>query len=222
MARIKDHEEALKLRKQGQSYSQIKGALGISKSTLSYWLQDYPLSKKRIQELRDWNEGRIEKFRQTMRRKREERLQKIYDEEKKRLLPLTKKELLVAGLCLYWGEGTKAGTSTLRLANTNPVMIQFFIEWLKSLGVPKSELNIMLHLYTDMDPVRETMYWSKILRIPTSQFSSPYIKKSSRERINHKGGFGHGTCNIGIGSVPLKERVMMGIKAIAGTQSNEI
>ncbi|HEX9721745.1 MAG TPA: helix-turn-helix domain-containing protein [Candidatus Paceibacterota bacterium] len=219
MARLKEREEALKLRKQGQSYSQIKKTLGISKSTLSYWLQDYPLSKERIRELRDWNEERIEKFRQTMSRKREERLQKIYEEEKKQLLPLTDKELFVAGLCLYWGEGTKAGTSALKLANTNPVMIQFFIEWLKHLGVPRSKLNVRLHLYKDMDILKETTYWAAILRIPISQFSPPYVKMNSSERVNYKGGFGHGTCNIGVGSVPLKEKVMMGIKAIASTYS---
>jgi len=43
MARFQDKEKALALRKQEMSYSQIKSILGISKSTLSSWLRDYPL-----------------------------------------------------------------------------------------------------------------------------------------------------------------------------------
>lgn len=215
MARLKDREKALRLRKEGKSYSQIKKMLSVSKGALSNWLGDYPLPLDRIRELRDWNEQRIERFRQTTRRKREDRLRKIYNEEKVRLLPLTKKELLIAGLCLYWGEGTKHTMNSLILVNTNPIMIRFFIRWLKSLGVPKSKLSIGLHLYKDMDPAKETAYWSKILGIPVSQFSPPYIKDNLSKRINHKGGFGRGTYTVGIGSVSLKERTLMGIEAIA-------
>ncbi len=39
----KDKEIAIKLRKQGLSYSQIKNKLDIPKSTLSYWLRDIKL-----------------------------------------------------------------------------------------------------------------------------------------------------------------------------------
>ena len=41
MARKKDKQKALTMRKKGMSYSQIKEKLGISKSTLSGWLQAY-------------------------------------------------------------------------------------------------------------------------------------------------------------------------------------
>lgn len=78
MARFKDREKALILRKQGMSYSQIKKILKVSKSTLSLWLRNYPLSKQRIRKLRDWNEQRIEKCRETKRKKKEERLKQFY------------------------------------------------------------------------------------------------------------------------------------------------
>lgn len=56
-------------------------------------------------------------------------------------------------------------------------------------------------------------YWSKELGIPKSQFSKPYVKKSKRD-IDQKG-FGHGTCNLVVCDVRLKEKIMMGISAIA-------
>lgn len=200
------------------SYSQIKEIIGVGKSTLSPWLRDYPLSRERIRELRDYSAQRIERFRETMRKKRDTRIAEVYRIQKKAMIPLSKRELLIAGFMLYWGEGTKYGTGTLLLANTDPSMIKFFIRWTnQSFNIPKHMLRIRLHLYKDTDVKEELHYWSTQLKIPVSQFSPSYIKKTLSRRINHKGGFGHGTCNIGLSSVSLKEKVMMSIRAIADT-----
>lgn len=215
MAKLREHEKALQLRQKGESYSQIKKVLGVSKGTLSLWLRDYPLSKERVRELRDWNEQRIERFRATMRRKRQERLKVIYDAQKKLLLPLSRRELLLSGLCLHWGEGSKSQTSSLILSNTDPGMIRFYIYWLtKALSVSKEKIRIRLQLYTDMNAEREIEYWATILKLPKAQFTLPYFKKSSKKRINHKGSFGHGTCNIIVYGTKLAEAVAMGIKTI--------
>lgn len=221
MARIKDREKALELRiKQELSYSQIKKILKVSKSTLSLWLRDYPLSEKKINELQQqgWKKGEagIERFRNTMKRKREKRLKEIYERQKKTILPLNNQGLFIAGLFLYWGEGAKSKRTGLSISNTDPSVIKFFIYWLdKSLSVPKKKIKIYLHLYSDMKIGKEMEFWSKILKIPLIQFGRPYIKKNSSKRINHKGGFGHGTCNVRINSVPLAEKIFMSIKAIS-------
>lgn len=101
MARFVDHEKAIILRKQGKSYSQIKKILKVSKSTLSYWLRDYPLSDQRLRELRDWNEQRIEKYRATRLRQKKERIEKIYKEEKK--ICLSRNEIYLLLVCFYIG-----------------------------------------------------------------------------------------------------------------------
>ncbi len=216
MARFKDHQKALDLRKQGNSYSQIKKILGVSKSTLSGWLKEYPLSKQRIRELRDWNEQRIERFRGTMRRKKETRLNIFYHEQKKIILPLSNREIFIAGLFLYWGEGGKSLATQLTISNTNPALIKFFIRWLtKNLSVPKNKLRIKLHLYSDMNINKEVEFWSQNLSIPKNQFKKSYIKKSRLADINHKGGFGHGTCDLSIGNARLTEKILMSIKLIS-------
>ena len=198
------------------SYSQIKKILKVSKSTLSLWLRNYPLSKQRIRELRDWNEQRIERCRETKRKKKEERLNQFYKEQKKLLFPFNKREFFLAGLFLYLGEGKKSDLFELSLSNTDPSIIKFFIAWLlKSLLVPKEKIKIHLHLYNDMDIKKEVEFWSKTLDIPLNQFTKPYIKKTSSSRINHKGGFGHGTCNAKVGDARLTEKVHMAMKAIA-------
>ena len=216
MERFKDREKELDLRKREYSYNQIKKILKISKSTLSCWLRDYPLSKKRIRELRDCNEQRIEKYRETMRRKREKRLKNLYQEQKKLILPVSKKELYLAGLFLYWGEGAKYQQSKLIISNTDPSVIKFFIFWLhKALGVAKNKIKVSLQLYSDMNIKKEMSYWSTVLKIPLSQFNKPYVKMTTSKRINHKGGFGHGTCNVKIGDARLTEKILMAIKAIS-------
>ncbi|MFH1583360.1 MAG: hypothetical protein ABIB72_03520 [Candidatus Falkowbacteria bacterium] len=216
MARFKDREKALALRKQEYSYSQIKNILKISKGTLSYWLRDYPLSKERIRELRDCNEQRIERYRDTMRQKRETRLNNYYQEQKEFIFPLSKRELYLAGIFLYWGEGAKTRHSSLCVSNTDPSIIKFFMFWVeKTLHVEKSRMRVALQLYSDMNIKKEMAYWSNILEIPLSQFNKPYIKKTSSLRINHKGSFGHGTCNIKIGDARLSEKIIMAIKAIS-------
>lgn len=216
MARFKDREKALTLRKQEMSYSQIKKVLGVSKSTLSTWLKNYPLSEERIRTLRDCNGQRIERYRETMRKKREKRLGQFYKEQKNLIFPLSKREIFLAGLFLYWGEGTKSHPAEISVSNTDPSIIKFFINWLtKNLFIPREKIKIQLQLYADMKTDKEINFWSEVLNIPRGQFSKPYIKKTSIKRINHKGGFGHGTCLARTGNARLAEKVLMSIKAIA-------
>lgn len=215
MSNLELREKALMLRKKEFSYSQIKSELGIPKSTLSYWLKDYPLSHKRVDELRNKNVKRIEKFRQSMFEKRKKHLEPIYKRARSTILPLTKKELLLAGLCLYWGEGTKADWSKIALTNSDPSVLRFFIYWLKRVcDVNKKDLKIHLQLYCDMNIKKEMLFWSKNLNIPLKQFIRPHIKSTTSKRINHKGGFGHGTCAVMLNRVILKEKILMQIKII--------
>lgn len=214
MARFKERRQAFQLRKQGKSYSQIKKELGLSKSTLSLWLRNYPLSKEQIDALRGKSPQRIEKYRQTMQRKREKRLSIFYKEEKKKWLPLSSKELFIAGLFLYWGEGNKVQRSTVSINNTDPSVIKFALYWMiKGLSVPRENITVFLHLYNDMDIEKEINYWSEELKMDKNRFTKPYIKKSRRTDLDQKG-YGHGTCGIRVNKTEYKERILMAIKAI--------
>ena len=211
------------MRLKGMSYNQIKTQIKVGKGSLSLWLKDYPLSEERLRALRDFSEVRIEKFRRTMQDKRDKRFTEAYNQEKIRQLPLSKKEIFIAGLFLYWGEGMKGLTRSLGLYNTNPQIIKFGLFWYtKILNIPKSRIKVHLHLYSDMDIKAEINFWSRELKIPVSQFRKPYIKQSKKANIDYKGGFGHGTCGLLYSDVFLKERILAGIKAIADYYENRI
>ncbi|MFH1968643.1 MAG: helix-turn-helix domain-containing protein [bacterium] len=221
MARFKDREKALALRKQEMSYSQIKAILGVGKGTLSAWLKDYPLSREKINQLSWKNEKRIERYRETRRQTKEKRLKEFYLKEKKEIFPLNKRDFFIAGLFLYWGEGSKILSKEVSVSNTDPSMVNFFIDWaVNHLKIPREKIRIALHLYNDMDINKEIKFWSNKLNIPKNQFSKPYIKQSSIKAINYKRGFGHGTCNARINDARLSEKVLMGIKSISDAYEN--
>jgi hypothetical protein len=221
MARFQDKEKALALRKKEMSYSQIKSILGINKSTLSGWLKDFPLSKERVDALRGKNEKRIERYRETMKKKKDKRLNEFYLEEKSKIFPLTERDFFIAGLFLYWGEGSKTMSREVSVSNTDPSMINFFLDWTTNhLKVPKEKIYFTLHLYSDMDIGKEIRFWSGRLDIQKTQFKNPYVKKSSIKSINYKGMFGHGTCNARISDARLSEKVLMAIKAVSDKYSN--
>ena len=218
MARIKDKEKAIKLRLEGFSYSQIKSEMNLSKSTLSNWLSNYPLSPEKIRELRDLNPRRIENCRNTKAKKVSERLDKVYTKAASDILVLNKRELFVAGLFLYWGEGSKSERTTTGLSNTDPAMLRFFLKWLYLMGVSQKKLNIVLQLYVDMDVNKEINFWSKELDLPRNLFKRCYIKGSTLSGLTYKRGFGHGTCNIRVYNRDLAEYVHASMKYIGSKE----
>ena len=164
----------------------------------------------------------IEKFRETMRKKRNKRLEKYYKEIKNKLLPLSNKNLYIAGLFLYWGEGNKASSHTISINNTDPSVLKFTKYWyLNALNIKEKKMKISLHLYKDMNILKEINYWSRQLHIPKSQFIRPYIKESKKSDIDQKG-FGHGTCALVVHDTVIKEKIIMGIQSVADYYSKKI
>lgn len=206
--------EAIRMRRKGASYSQIKEKIGVSKSSLSLWLHDMPLPEKRLRELRDWSEIRIEKFQNTMRGKREARWAEVRKRVAKDIGTFNKRDIFIAGLFLYWGEGSKTSPTSTALSNTDPVVICFFISWLESLGVQKDRMRVYVHLYSDMNVQQELRYWSKTLDMPLSSFRKPYVKTSNRSGLSYPQKFTHGTCNLIYENRDISEYVRMALDCI--------
>lgn len=222
MTKIVERRKVITLRKEGKTFSEIRGVVKVSKSTLSIWLKPYPLSNEQVQEVNKMKYRAIEKFRETMRKKRNKRLEKYYKEIKNKLLPLSNKNLYIAGLFLYWGEGNKASSHTISINNTDPSVLKFTKYWyLNALNIKEKKMKISLHLYKDMNILEEINYWSRQLHIPKSQFIRPYIKESKKSDIDQKG-FGHGTCALVVHDTVIKEKIIMGIQSVADYYSKKI
>lgn len=193
------------------SYSQINSELNVSKSTLSSWLKDMPLSRERIDALRAHSSTRIEKFRATMQKKKETRRREVY-EKVKHDIKTSKDNDFILGFYLYWGEGTKTAEYTVSLTNSDPTMVRCFRDWLVSQGVKSSDMRVKLHLYNDQDEKKLTRFWSRYLDISTKNFNKPYIKDSLSSRKTYKGMFPYGTCVLAYHDRDMHEYVLAGIE----------
>ena len=219
MARLIEKQKAVLLRKKGATYSEIIKKICVPKSTLSDWLRNLPLNPKQIEKLekriKNNKQIAVEKTTVIKHIKRQKRLDLTYKNEGVRLLPLSDKELFLCGLFLYWGEGRKGFRGVISLNNTDPKVVKFYLKWLtQSLEIPKGKIKVTLHLYQDMDIKSSVNFWSKYLNFPINQFNKPYIKKSTFSNLTHKG-FTHGTCGLYISNSLLKEKILLGIQAIA-------
>lgn len=206
----------MKLRLQGLSYSQIKDRIPAGKGTLHYWLRHYPLSLEQKNKLYERRDIWVENFRETMRKKREEVELKAYLEQKKIIGRITKRDLMMLGVGLYWGEGQKGGSS-VSVSNTDPRIILFSLLWLeKCFGISRTSsiVKIYTHLYSDMDIKSEIGYWKKTLGVERKQFTKPYIKLSKKSELDYKG-FGHGTCRIQVASAKIKRQITATMKIFA-------
>jgi len=219
MARLIEKQKAIRLRENGATYSEIIKEIHVPKSTLSDWLGNFPLNPKQIEKLgkriKNNRQIAVEKTTAIKRIKRQKRLDLTYKNESERLLPLSVREFFLCGLFLYWGEGRKGFRGVISLNNTDPKVVKFYLKWLtQSLKISKEKIRVTLHLYQDMDIKSSINFWRKYLNLPINQFNKPYIKESTLSNLTHKG-FTHGTCGLHISNSLLKEKILLGIQAIA-------
>ncbi|MEK7121623.1 MAG: helix-turn-helix domain-containing protein [Patescibacteria group bacterium] len=215
MARFEDRRKAIELRLTGQTYSSIRTKLNVNKSTLSDWLKNIQLSKEQLEKISsDTIARRVETYINTTRIRRQKISEAFYKDQKKKLLPLSKRDFLIAGLFLYLGEGAKSDRSRIQITNSDPAIIRFSIFWInKILGIQKEKLRVQLHLYKDMDIENEIKFWLDETSLKREQVIKPYIKKTSSLKINHPS-FGHGTCSVYCHDAILKDEFMAGIRVI--------
>jgi DNA-binding transcriptional ArsR family regulator len=211
--------KAVELRTKDElSFGAIKERLGVSKSTLSYWLKDFPLSKKRVLELRrkGWTKGEAsrEKYRITMRQKKEKESIAFYTAQHKKILKLSDDAFFAAGLMIYLCEGDKRTSHRIVLANTDVRLINLFARWLaKYIDVHRKDLRAQLHLYEDMNIKEEEGYWKKKLGFKQSQFYKTSIRPLRESSYTYSESYRHGTCSLYALGVQKKTLLMMTIQA---------
>lgn len=219
MTKILLKRKVVELRKQGKSYSDILKIIKVSKSSLSLWLKDVPLTNDQKLGLVDRRKRAVETYRKTMKLKRLRRNSSYYVNQINKWIPLTDREVFIAGLFLYLGEGNKVSRNSIGITNTDPSVVKFALYWIiNSLEVPKDKIRVQLHLYNDMDIEKEINFWLTELKMDKSCLVKPYIKKSFRTSLDQKG-FGHGTCSLVVHNTVIKENILMAIRAITDNYS---
>ncbi len=184
---------AIALRKQGKTYSDILRTIPVAKSTLGIWLKEAKLS---VAENRKFTEAkRLASLRggQAKKKQRIEKQQKIFLEAKSKIRSLSEYEFFLIGVCLYWAEGTKEKEyrpgSQVAFSNMDPKMVILFLKWLDIIcKIPKNMITFEITLHEShrerLDEVRR--FWSKTTGFSVSNFSKVYFKRSKIKKTNRK------------------------------------
>jgi hypothetical protein len=167
-------ETALKLRLAGYSYTYIHEKTGLAKSTLSYHLADVPFTPNSY--TLQHQKSAQQKSAKTKHVQKLERLEVAEKTAIQDVGRITKRDILIAGIALYAGEGSKT-QNLVRLVNTNPDIIRFFIKWLAVLGVTTDHIAVRVHAYPETDIVKAESYWQHVTGVPKSQFQKVCIDR---------------------------------------------
>lgn len=183
MAKPELKKKARQLRLKGLGIKTIAYKLGVSSSTTSLWCRDIKLTPQQRKELdrraRDPYYGRRKDNILRQKQKKLDIIKSLRKAGIKEIGKLTKRELFLAGVALYWAEGFKKD-KRLGFANSDPAMVKFFLNWLiKSCRVPKESIRLRVGLnISHKNRVNKVQdYWSKITGVSKRQFQKPYFQK---------------------------------------------
>lgn len=221
-AKNKECKQARKLRQQGWSLNKIANELKVSKGSISCWVRDIKLTKEQQEKLNKRNpifildtkarKKNAKKASETWRNKRRE-YQKIGAQRIKNNNPL-----YVAGCMLYWAEGAKSRTA-IRLTNSDPLMLKFFIKFLKGFwNVTNNDIVLQIHAYTDIHSKKEIeKYWLSQLDISQDNLKKTQCLKnhlSNRKTRRCEWGICHIKTN-NVSSVAIIQEIYGAIKEYA-------
>lgn len=186
IAKLKEKKLAIKLRKKGMSLQEIRQEVPVAKSTLSLWLKEVGLSIPQKQRL---TQKKLDAAHRGALRRKKDRIaatDKIFAAAEKDIGSITKRELWLMGIMLYWAEGSKQKetnvASAVKLSNSDPFMIKFFVQWLNEIcGVPLDFLRLDVYIHETSKKTRRELlrYWSLNTGVPLKYYRSIYFKKGS-------------------------------------------
>lgn len=214
MAKVDERLRAEVLRRKGWSVRAIAKEVDVSRSSASIWCRDIQLTARQKQRLiqraiEGGQRGRILGS-STNHRRKMERIEFHVQDGKKFVHALSMRELLLVGVAIYWGEGSKK--SQLGFINSDADMILFMYRWFQvALGVKKEDFmpRILINaLHKNRDRIIKK-YWAKLLNLPVRQFrKTTYIKRPNTKRYsNHNTYFGLLTLRVK-NSTELKYKIL--------------
>ncbi|MFF8032372.1 hypothetical protein [Streptomyces sp. NPDC016626] len=190
--------KARALRLQGWTYDRIEAELGCSRSSVSLWVRDLPKPEPRYTP-----EEQRALMREGLARRRaaeDEERRKTQLDARQETRELTDRELFMAGVALYWAEGSKSKPYDRReravFVNSDPGVIQTYLAWLDLLEVERERLRfrVLIHESADVDAAHR--FWAEIAGIDTSVFARPTLKKHNPRTVRKNTGDDYHGCLV--------------------------
>lgn len=181
--------KAIKMRRNGKTYSEILSVVPVAKSTLSLWFHGVQLAKHQKQKI---TQKRIENQKKGARAKKAQRIvlsEKIINDSKKEIGVLSDREKWLIGTALYWAEGAKEKEyrpgSRASFSNMDEEMIRTFIKWLKICGIRSEEIIFDIYIHeSKKSEIRKVInHWAYVTGFPQSRFKNIYYKKNNTNTL---------------------------------------
>ena len=203
MKRWEQKDQIQGLRRQGFSYREILARVPfiLARSTMSHWCRDIELTSGQLDRLDQLKETSWYRHRllgaKTNQRRRAEEVAAIRAEARIAVPDLARNMLWVAGLMLYWAEGSK--TSQVELSNSDPRIARLMMRWFRECClVPEEKFKAYLNIHSGQDDAVIKAYWSGVTGIPVARFGKSYIKQEGtghRKNILYQGTIKVTICN---------------------------
>src|SRR3989338_241580 len=156
LRRWEQKELAQSLRRQGLSYREILARLpfSLSRSTIGAWCKEIELTPEQLDRLdqlfRDGSyRGRLLGPKATQARRATE-VEKIRARARAEVPQLIHNELWLAGLMLYWAEGSKV--HGVGLSNSDPILVKVMMTWFRIVcRVPEHKFRAYLNIHSGQD-----------------------------------------------------------------------
>lgn len=174
------------LRTSGHSLLEINQKINVPISTICTWINDIKLSDSQQERLKAKTQSALQAGRELI--QQQNRIERIMlshtllEEGKVEIEKLTRRELFLIGVALYWAEGFKTmHERRLGFCNSDPTMIKFYLNWLeKVLGIKKED--VVLRVTLNMSYKEKTNeiqdYWANLLGISLKQFTKPFYQQT--------------------------------------------
>jgi transposase-like protein len=221
-----ERQEARRLRsEEGRSIKEIAGLVGVSVSSVSVWVRDIELTEGQRQALLLRNPAfnrQLQAWRANAEQARARR--RAYQEEG-RALARRGDAGHAAGVMLYWGEGDKANKNAVRLSNSDPEVVRFFLGFLRTyFGLEDSRVRVTCNLFAD-HVIRQPQierYWLDVLNLPETALRAStvnvYSKYSQKKRQNK---LPYGTCRLAVHDTRIVQSIFGSIQEYGGFERPE-
>ena len=193
-------QQARELRIQGLDYAEIVARLGVSKGLVSLWVRDLPTPPRLVpEECARRTSARMRRHWAAERPVRAARRAEATAAAADSIGDLTEREILIAGAVAYWCEGSKNREPGHRVdrvifVNSDPELISFFLLFLDTAGVPRSDLIFRLHIHPTADVQAAEQFWLTLTGAQPEQFRKTSLKHPNNQTTRKNVGDGYRGC----------------------------
>lgn len=211
-----------KLRSSGKSIKDIAQTLGVSSSSVSRWCSDIKLSDQQIKSLENKRrDAGVKALTPWIERNKKQKIFDLREQAKlgtQDLGSISKRDLFVLGLGLYWGEGYKRGSQECGFTNSDPHIIRTVLSWFQicyNIELERISATLTINnLYREKSE-RIHRYWIRETGIPKNQFMKPtFIDGYGGSKKNPETYVGTLRIKVRRGT-SLRRRILASIEALA-------